>query len=396
MPDLFSPSRIGACEIPNRLVRSATYEGMGDSEDRVTDDLVAVYSKLAKGGVGLIISGYLYVDRIGKAAPHQVAVDDDSAIPGLARLSDEVHDQGGKLFFQINHAGTQVEPAVLAGSPVAPSGHVRDPQYFFKPKPLTEAEIEALIRAYAEAAVRCARAGADGVQIHAAHTYLINQFLSPFYNRRTDKWGGSPENRFHFLKEILLAVKAKVPDNFAVTVKLNLNDYTPKPGVEPGSAATYAGWLADLGVDAVELSAGSAQFAFLGMSRGGCGTSEFLRAMPVWKRPLAWFFLKSLEKKFPFQEAYNLNAARKIRPVMGDTPLILVGGMRSRKVMQKVLDEGTAQFISLSRPFLRQPDLANRLKEGKIEKAGCVSCNNCLAAAANKMPVRCYRNGLPT
>jgi len=260
---------------------------------------------------------------------------------------------------------------------------------------MTEDNIEEVIDAFGTAAKRAADAGADGVQLHAAHGYLINQFLSPFFNHRKDNWGGSDKNRFNFLKEVFLAVKRVLPQEMPIIVKLNSHDYTPQEGITPPLAAKYAGWLAGLGVKGVEISCGSASFSFLSTARGEVPVDELLESFPFWKKPLLRLLMKKLDKKYYFQESFNLEAARVIKPKLNNVPLLLVGGIRRVSNMEKILTHGDAEFISMCRPLIRDPHTVRKIESGEITTVACVNCNKCLAAIPNNLPTRCYNRRWP-
>jgi 2,4-dienoyl-CoA reductase-like NADH-dependent reductase (Old Yellow Enzyme family) len=385
---LFSPARLGDLEIKNRFVHSGTTESMALESGEVTEALIGRYEKLARGGVGLIMPGAMYVQPSGRHFRLATGIHSDDMIPGLRSLVEAVHAQGGNIAFQLNHAGRQTVKAIIGQQPIGPSAYKRDPAYLVKPREMSEEDIRETIRAFGRAAGRAAEAGADGVQIHAAHGYLINQFLSPFFNVRGDRWGGSNENRFRFLAETYKEVKANLPAEMAVLVKLNTNDFTPRDGVTPPLAAKYAGWLQQLGIDGVEVSQGSI-YGMMNVMRGGIPVKEMLESQAAWKRPAAWFLLKGMQGKFDLEEGYNLAAAKVVKPAIDGVPLILVGGMRRASHMEEVLENGYADLISLSRPFIREPDLVKKYEEGK-EEASCISCNKCFAAMIADKPVRCY------
>ncbi|MFO7748501.1 MAG: NADH:flavin oxidoreductase [Desulfobacteraceae bacterium] len=395
MSVLFTPQRVGHVDIKNRFVRSATYEGMADPDGQVTDTLIKRYRQLAQGEVGLIIPGFMYVHPLGRAYNAPMGIHSDEMIDGLTRLVKAVHEFDSKIFFQINHAGQQTSPNDIGQTPLAPSSSVRDPINFFKPRQMDESEITDAVKAFADAAERAVKAGADGVQVHCAHGFLINQFLSPFFNRRQDKWGGSSENRFRFLKQVIEAIKEKVPDEFCITVKLNTHDFTPKPGITPELAVEYAGMLKDLGVDMIEVSCGSSTFSYMNMCRGDVPVKELVQSMPLWKKPVAWFMIHSLKGRYDLDEGYNTAAARSIRPVTGGIPIALVGGMRTLEKMSQAVRGGDAEFISMSRPFIREPFIVKKFRENKRDQVACVSCNRCLAAISNGFPVRCYNKAFP-
>ena len=260
---------------------------------------------------------------------------------------------------------------------------------------MTEKQVEEVIRAFAKAANRAVEAGADGVQIHAAHGYLVNQFLSPFFNRRTDGWGGSDENRFRFLREIVLEMRRVLPRGTPILVKLSTHDHTPQEGVTIPLATRYGKWLAELRIDGLELSCGSALYSSFSVFRGEVPVRELVRALPWWEKHLGRIVLSRMVGKYDLEEGYNLEAAKMIKPAVGEVPVFLVGGLRRASHMEEILEKGYADFISMCRPFIREPFLVRRIREGKTSVAACVSCNMCAAAALNNMPVRCYARGLP-
>jgi 2,4-dienoyl-CoA reductase-like NADH-dependent reductase (Old Yellow Enzyme family) len=186
-----------------------------------------------------------------------------------------------------------------------------------------------------------------------------------------------------------------VPDSFPVLVKLNTNDYTPKEGITPSLAATYSGWMVELGVDAVEVSCGATNYSYMNMCRGDVPTAELVKGLSWWEKPIGRLMIGKLEGKYDLEEGYNLEAAKIVKPVIGNIPLLLVGGMRTVSHMEEVLKNNYADFISMSRPFIREPFLVNKIKENKMDKVSCVSCNRCLAAVPNELPVCCYNKGFP-
>ncbi|UCH96871.1 MAG: NADH:flavin oxidoreductase [Candidatus Aminicenantes bacterium] len=391
MSVLFEPIRLANLQIKNRFVCSATYEGLARETGMVTEKIVKRYHQLAKGDVGLIVTGHMYVHPHGQAFKHQTGIHNDDMIPGLSGLAQAVHQEGGKIVFQLAHAGRQTTKAVIGQVPIGPSGKGRDPVYFVKPKRMEEEQIQEVIRSFAAAARRAVKAGADGIQLHAAHGYLINQFLSPFFNTRNDAWGGSEENRFRFLKEIIVETKKELTEKMLLLVKLNTHDYTPRQGITPLLAKQYAQKLSGLGIDGLEISCGTPIYSFMNMCRGHVPVKELLEGLPWWKKPVGKRILTAMAGKYDLQEGYNLEAAKMIKPVIGKVRLFLVGGLRRVSYMEDILEKGYADFISMSRPFIRDPFLVRKFKEGESEVVSCVSCNQCLAAVANNMPVRCYK-----
>ena len=343
---LFTPRKIGTLTLPNRLVRSATAERKADADGRPTPQLRALYEELARGGVGLIITGHMYVDPSGKAHPEMTGIYSDDLIPGLSELADAVHREGSHVFVQINHGGMQCSPEAVSET-IAPSAI--DAPFLEQPaREMTSDEIESLIQAYAQAARRAQEAGFDGIQIHGAHGYLIGQFLSPFVNRRTDEWGGDFEGRIRFLRTICQAVRGQVGPDFPVTIKLGMMD-----GMEGGLTAEESvrivAALQEMGLDGVEIS-------------GGIGGGRNINTRPGIRREV--------------DEAYFRPLARQARPVTR-LPIVLVGGFRSQRVMEDVLSAGDADFISLCRPLICEPDLPNRMRLGLQERSRCISANRC-------------------
>lgn len=395
MSMLFTPQKLGKLEIKNRFVRAPTHENMATAAGEVTDDLVAVYRTLASGETGLIFTGIMHVHPLGRSYKYQVGIDRNEFVPGLRKLADAVHKEGGRIFFQLIHGGRQTTKKLIGQTPLAPSSTGRDPMYFVKPKEMTEQEIGEVIRAFGAAARRAYEAGADGIHIGGAGGYLVNEFLSPFFNRRNDAWGGTDENRFRFLEEIIVAVKSAVPGDVPVTVKINANDHTPQEGITPDLAKKYAAWLVKLGIDGLEVASGTITYSNMNMWLGQVPLKEYVSSLPFWKRPIGRLMMRPMVGKYNLREGWNLEAVKMMKPVMDGIPLFLVGGMRRVDHMEEVLQHGDAQFISLCRPLIREPLLIKKIKQGETKVASCISCNKCVGAVPNELPVRCYRQGLP-
>lgn len=346
---LFTPGKIGGLELSNRLVRSATAEFLADAEGRPLPKLKALYRELARGGVGLIITGHMYIHPSGKAHEHMMGIYSDELLPGLAGLADAVHGEGGRIAVQINHGGMQCSRKTVDEA-IAPS----TVQASFLPQPareMTLAELELLVDAYARAARRVKQAGFDAVQIHGAHGYLVSQFLSPFVNKRNDDWGGDLHGRMHFLRVICGAVREQVGPDYPMFIKLGVMD-----GVEGGltleEGAQIVAASESMGLDAVEISVGV----------GGKNATSIRKGI-----------------KSEDDEGYFRPWAHAARPATR-LPIILVGGFRSRSVMEDVLASGDADFISLCRPLICEPDLPERLRLGSQERSRCISADRCWAA----------------
>ncbi|MFX1505059.1 MAG: NADH:flavin oxidoreductase [Promethearchaeota archaeon] len=327
---MFNSGKIGDLTLQNRFVRSATAEFIANNEDgTVTQEYFPLYKNLALGDIGLIIQGHLYVMDEGKAHSNMAGIAHDTHIPGLKQITTLVHESGSLIAAQLNHGGFHSVSTKTAS--------LREDK---EVKIMSEDDIENIIKGFGDAASRTKKAGYDAVQIHSAHGYLLGQFLSNKTNKRTDSWGGSLENRAHFLLSVYQAIRSEVGANYPVLAKMNGSD-DPLEGFTAEEGSKVATWLATEGLDALEVS---------GMKS---------------TRPV------KVEK-----EGYFISSGRKIKRHIGDIPLILVGGIRSLSQMQSLRDE-FVDFISLCRPFIREPDLVQKFKAGK-ERADCTSCNRCL------------------
>jgi len=389
---LFTPMEINGMQLKNRLVRSATYEHMATEDGKVSDKLINFYSKLAKGGVGLIVLGAANVQENGQGFPSQINIYSDDHIAGLKNLVDEIHNQGARVALQINHAGRQTIPAAIGGqTPVAPSAIEPDPLFNTSPREMTEEEISETINAFGAAAKRGKEAGFDAVQLHAAHGYLLAQFLSPHTNRRTDEWGGNRENRMRFVTEVNNSVREAVGDDYPVLTKLSVEEGLEK-GITIDEASDVAMRLSQIGIDAIEISGGTIVDTIFMMSRGDIPIDMITRnADPAAKEQMEGFFY-SIKDMVKYEEAYWLKHAEKIKEVIDDVPLILVGGMKYPQTMEKILEENKADLISLSRALIREPNFPKEMSEGRKDPAKCAFCNRCLMEVANKH-LRCYNLG---
>lgn len=347
---LFTPFKIGSITVKNRLVRSACSERGSDNNGEVSAGLVKLYEELAKGGAGLVITGYAFVHPSGRCNPRQIGIHDDDNLPSLRKLTDAFHQASpdAKIFIQIVHGGRQCRAynvsKVLAPSPVPFDG--------VTPHPLTEKEIEELIESFTDSAQRASIAGFDGVQLHAAHGFLISQFLSSFTNRRKDSWGGSRENRRRFFLEIIKKIRSRLGGDFPITTKINCSDFLEGIGVTPDEAAETIAAAQEAGLDAVEISGG-------------------ILDTPPEKGAVR----KGIDKRE--KEAYFLEEAKIIRKAVS-IPMMLAGGIRSAQTARNLLINGDVDFVSMCRPFIREPDLPNKFMTGISTKALCVSCQGCL------------------
>ena len=383
MSILFEPKAIGKLVLKNRLVRAPTVEKLCTAEGHCTPQLLDVYTRLAEGGVGLIITGGAHVQKNGRGLPNKIGFHQDDVIEGYRTLSDRIHGYGVKVIAQLGHCGRQGTVEVVGETPIAPSPVAN--LLGVVPAPMTARQISETIANFVRAAERVMEAGFDGVEIHAGHGYLIHEFLSPRTNLRYDEWGGSFENRIRFLTEIYRGMRRQLGGETPILLTLNANDYL-EDGIGVGDAVRIAGQMSALGIDAIEVTAGTWETHFF-MSRGDIPRNYWLYARAEGEeKERVGERLTRLARGVRFQEAYLWEYAREIRKKV-QCPLILVGGLRTVKVMEEILEEGTADFISLCRPLIRDPEFPNLIRRGLAEKSTCLNCNLCLT----DKPVACYQ-----
>lgn len=360
MATLFDQTTINGMIMRNRLVRSATWEGMCEADGRPTEKLAHWYRDLARGGVGLIITGYSFVRPDGKQLPGKMGIHTDDFAREMKALTKAVHDQQGKICIQLVHAGGQTDAATAHCQPLAPSA-VQVEQFPELPQEMSKKDIAEIVVAFADAARRAKTFGFDAIQLHGAHGYLINQFLSPLTNKRTDEYGGSIEKRCQFLLEVYHAVRETVGEDFPVLIKLNGSDFV-EGGLSIEDAVYAATMLDNAGIDAIEVSGGT--------SASGDKTPVRIK----------------IEK--PEQEAYNLSLAKQIKKAT-NCPVMVVGGFRSYEVAEKSVKDEGIDYISMARPFIREPDLAQRWSQGDPSPAKCISCNGCFQPGLKEGGIYC-------
>jgi 2,4-dienoyl-CoA reductase-like NADH-dependent reductase (Old Yellow Enzyme family) len=374
---LLQPGLIGPVETRNRIVRAGTSESASGFDGAVTDELVGLHEALARGGVGVIFTGHMFCHPRGRYEHRQTGIETDERIPGLQRLTEAVHRRGGKIFAQIAHAGSQ--SVVASNDPLAPSP-VPNVMTGRVVGEASTAEIEETIGAFAGAAARAVAAGFDGVHIHGANGYLISEFRSPLTNRRTDGWGGSQEHRDAFPLAVVRAVRAAVPRELGLSMKLGFEDVVHEPGgLIPDDAVPGARRFVEAGLDAVEVSSNL--------------MSDYARAsivpyVAVGRRRAVEDLLPHRLLKAPADEAYFLPYARRAREL--PAKLILVGGLRRTATMEAILAAREADFVALARPQIREPGLVRRLESGWRGQVECVSCNICLMHEDHHS-LRCWR-----
>ncbi|MGD9159789.1 MAG: NADH:flavin oxidoreductase [Desulfobacteraceae bacterium] len=343
MSNLFKSLQINSLSIKNRFVRSATVDNLGENQ-LVTDEQLEFYRELTRGEVGLIISSGLFPSLDGWAAPGQLGIHTDKMIPSLKKITDTVHTNGGKIVAQLMHAGWFGNPELCGFQTVGPSETV-NPANNLKVRELSSDEVEEKVDEFIKAGARTAEAGFDGVQIHAAHGWLVSAFLSPVTNHRNDKWGGSASNRANFVIKITEGLRKATGPDYPILIKMGMKEYHPEgKSVEEGISS--ANMFIDAGIDAIEISEGVEEVPF-----------NHIRP-----NEMSPYYVDECKEA---GEAFS-------------KPLILVGGMRNLAEMEKVVDDGIADAISMCRPFIMDQHIVKKFREGSSEKSLCTSCNSCI------------------
>ena len=332
---IFEPVEVGGLNLKNRLVRSATWEGIAASDGGIDDVAYSIYEELARGGVGLVITGFTSVAGNDRYFGGMMRLHDDTLVPQYTRLVDVIHAQGASVLAQL-----------------ALGGFYREDGRQVEPDSMTTDEIHQVERWFVDAAVRAQQAGFDGVQVHVAHFFFLSRFVSPAVNHRTDEYGGSTENRARIVCEIVRGIREEAPGLY-VSAKVNSSDLMPG-GLDEDEALVLCKLLVDAGLDSIEVSGNGTSVAGVRAGRG---------------------------------EAYFAPFAAKLASEV-DVPVILVGGLRSRGAMQHVLDSTDVELLALSRPLLYDPEFPNRLASGKVDESDCISCNACYSTAQHRCRFR--------
>ena len=356
MVSLFDITTINGMTLSNRFVRSAAVTGAASTTGFVTAPLIDLMVQLVDGGVGLIITGAAFTTKNGQTISSLLGISHEDHIPGLRTMVEGVHNAGGTIVAQIGHGGIDCNPTVIGEVPLGPSAtapFTGKGGAFGGCRAMTTRDIDTVITAFAHAARRAQTAGFDGVQLHSAHgATLHSQFLSPVYNKRTDKYGGSVENRARFVLETYHAIRNTVGDDYPVMIKLNTTEFH-EDGITRADFLSIATELEQAGIDAIELSGG-----------------------------ITWNLLTDGDINRTFarnvtEEAYYRDIAQLAKQHL-TIPTILTGGIRSYEVADQIVTDGIADYIGLGRPLIREPNLVNRWKAGDTTKSECVSDNACM------------------
>lgn len=349
-PILFSPFRIGSMEIRNRIVMPAMETHLCDKEGFVTKELISYYRERAKGGVGYITVENTSVDPAGRINDGMMCIHEDRYIQGLTKLVDEVHKVGGKLVIQLNHAGKEALTYFTGQGVVAPSA-IPSPLTRTMPLELSTKGVGDIIERFAQAAQRVLKSGADGLEIHMAHGYLVNQFLSPESNIRTDIYGGDTGGRARFAREIVEAIRARIPRDYPLICRISADEYTEK-GLKLEEGKVIARILEAAGASAIHVSA--------------CNSTSAFYNIPC----------------YYLEEGCFIHLAAGVKSVV-KVPVITVGRVLRPAMAEKILQEGKADLVSMGRALIADPDLPRKAGEGRLEDIRpCISCNRCIESVA--------------
>ena len=396
MSQIFTPCKIGPIELRNRTIRSAAFENMCKN-NLPTEMLFDYHTAVARGGIGMTTIAYAAVNRSGVSFNGQLYMREE-IVPKLKKLTDAIHSEGAKAAIQLGHCGNMTHWYTCGQMPVGASGGVN----IYSPtivRALKECEILALVCDFGNAVKLAKKSGFDCVEIHAGHGYLISQFLSPYTNKRKDKFGGSLENRILFMKMVMKEVLQVAGNDIAVVVKTNMYDGF-KGGLTMNECLVIAKELEKIGVHALVLTAGFVSKAPMEILRGAMP----LKALTYYMDTLRFWWLKIgisvigrwMIPTVPYKETYFLESAKIFRKEL-KIPLIYVGGVLSKKNMEEILNEGFVAF-QLARPLIHDTCFINKIKNDEIEKSDCKHSNYCIGRmysiemkchhCADKMPKR--------
>jgi 2,4-dienoyl-CoA reductase-like NADH-dependent reductase (Old Yellow Enzyme family) len=392
MKDAFSEAQIAGIKLRNRIIRSATHEGLADDKGNPTEELIKKYEALAKGEVGAIITGYATIMQNGKSPlVNMLMIDTDERIPHYKKLVDRIHQYNTAIFLQITHCGRQTFSRKTGLPTVAPSP-IKDKLFNEDiPHELSDSGIYEIIEAFVTAIERAKKAGFDGVQLQLSHGCLLSSFLSPHMNKRKDKWGGNTENRFRIVKEIIERARKRV-GNYPIIAKVNGHERS-KDGMKLDEAIVIAKYLEKSSCDAIEVSCGIGEEGFT-VTRGDfpfdmiAKYNHLMKKVPKILYPV---FKPILKHSFASPEPrylYNVDSAMQIKRNI-KIPVIVVGGIRKLEDIESIIRNGQSDFISMAKPFIIEPTIVKKFREGKQQQSRCIDCNYC-QIGVEKNSVKCY------
>jgi 2,4-dienoyl-CoA reductase-like NADH-dependent reductase (Old Yellow Enzyme family)/thioredoxin reductase len=360
--NIFKEGKIGNLTLKNRVVMPPMGTNLAGSEGEVTDHLIAYYEERAKGGTGLVIIEFTCIDyEYGKGFVRQLRLDEDRFIPGIHRLANAIHKYDTKVFVQIHHAGRQSNSTLINGKQIVAPSAVASPAVGEVPKELTKAEVKELVNKFVQTAVRCKHAGIDGVEVHGAHGYLINQFLSPEANIRTDEYGGSFENRMRFIEEIIVGIKEKCGEDYPVTVRLSVDEFV-EGGIDLELGKDISRYLEKLGIDGLHISCGT------------YGSMDRIIESPL------------------YEQGWRVYLAEEIKKTV-TIPVITVGAIREPQLVESILSEGKADFVAIGRGLIADPEWVKKTIEGReAEIRKCINCLHCIHSCMANLHIKCSIN----
>lgn len=396
--EIFAKASIGNCILKNRIIRSGTYEGMCDDKGFPGAQYYSLYETLAKNDIGGIITGFAYISKEGKAMQAgQAGIDERAKIQYYKKLTDIVHHHNSKIFLQIAHTGRQTIQSVTQNTVV---GCSKKKSIYFRetPKILSTSEIYTLIEKFGRSALYAKESGFDGVQLQAAHGYLIHQFLMPSVNNRNDEFGIDPEYGIgcRFLGLIIDNIREKCGIEFPLLVKISGSDDYRVKFTEKNFKDLIA-YLDKKRVDAIEISYGSMDYA-LNIFRGDFPTELILAKNPFFKthNPLRRIFLRNIlfpyirSKLYAFSPIYNLKYAIMAKQHSG-IPIISVGGYRNLEEIEFAIMKNHIDFVGICRPFIAEPDYIKKISKNKSHQSSCINCNYCAIMCDTKHYTKCYK-----
>lgn len=355
MKNLFDKVNIGKMKMKNRFFRGAIWEDLADEKGHLTPELIEIYEELAQGGVGTIIIGYSFITEDEQPNSGMLGIYSDNFIPEYKKFIDKIHSYNTNIIMQIIYGGSLTNFNVGERIILGPS-KLKNERSGTWAKEMTKEDIDFVVNAFGDAALRAKKSNFDGVEIHAGHGYLLSQFLSPYTNKRVDNYGGSIENRGRIIFEVFENIREKVGKDFPILIKLNSCDYIKEGGLTGEESIYISKRLAQLGIDAIEVTGGNESIKEVGDNNLG---------------PVRTKVIISKEK-----ESYFKNHAKKLAEEI-DIPVILIGGNRHYDVMENILNTSKIEYFTLSRPLTSEPNLINIWEEEDIKKPKCVSCNIC-------------------
>ncbi len=395
---IFEPTLLSGIKLKNKIIRSATHEGMADEKGFPTENLKNLYIRLAKGEVGAIITGYAGIQADGKSCLFaMLMIDNDASIPAYREITNAVHEYSTPIIMQIAHCGRQTRSKTTGLQTVAPSA-IRDGFYSEDiPKELSENDINEIIDNFVSAIIRVKQAGFDGVQLLLAHGYLLAEFLSSYSNNRKDHWGGSTENKYRIISEIFKRAKEQV-GNYPILVKMNAHDGR-KNGMKIEEAVRIAQMLEKSGCAAIEVSGGIMEDG-LYIMRGeklpadaAMGYNFKYKNLPRLVKTIAKPILKRFMKQPKPLLKFNLDSAIQIKKAI-NIPVIVVGGINNIDDINHIIENQNIDYVSMCRPFIIEPNIVSKFHKGTQTKSKCIMCNYC-AIICEEKPLKCYYGKLP-